>query len=70
MEVSYDEAVKLGWKYLICLPRGDGEHLLQWYKLPDNVFEHKKYPVCKCGRKFVPINGNKKECFRCQFLNK
>lgn len=40
------------------------------YNVPKTAIEHKEYPVCKCGRKFVPINKGDKICFFCQFMVK
>lgn len=36
--------------------------------LPPSVFhEHKVYPTCHCGRKYVPIKECGDECFFCYF---
>ena len=37
---------------------------------PPGIFDHKVYPLCKCGRRFVPINKGDKECFWCNFTKK
>lgn len=49
----------------------------EWYSVfsgfsfPPQVFEHKEYPACQCGRKYVPIKDmDKDRCFFCIFQNK
>ena len=41
----------------------------QFYMKPD-VYDHKEYPTCQCGRKYVPINKSDKKCFFCLFTDK
>lgn len=54
----------------IALPdKTDDEHY-EWHRLPDDIYKHKGYPVCKCGKVFVPINDGDTECFTCQFTKK
>lgn len=65
------------WKLQIAIPDYDFNlnSLLdrdigcRWYKMPDDVYEHKEYPICKCGRKYVPVDKHK-ACYFCVFLNK
>lgn len=46
------------------------ESRLEWYRLPKDIFEHKVYPLCKCGRRFVPLSKKDKDCFFCIFTKK
>lgn len=52
---------------LICVPLEGTEHGWHWYQLPKDIFEHKEYPICKCGRKYVPLKEDPSKCFYCQF---
>lgn len=61
------------WRNWICFPAPGAHHLtntLCWFRINPTCFDHKKYPICKCGRKYVPINKNDKQCFFCMFLSK
>lgn len=59
-------------KNWICLPRAftelseadSGEHTLDWYQLPPDIFKSKEYPICHCGRRYVPVEKHK-ECYYC-----
>ena len=43
------------------------ETMLEWHRMPDNVYLSKEYPICpKCNQKFVPIKDYKR-CFKCRF---
>lgn len=46
------------------------EYDCRWYNLPKDIYSHKKYPLCKCGRKYVPIKHGDTKCFFCQFTDK
>jgi len=46
-------------KFRISIPKIGEEHTWEWYPLPQDVYQHKTYPVCKCGRRYVRIKGNK-----------
>ena len=38
----------------------------EWYRMPDDVYSSKTYPVCPmCKQKFVSI-GDYKRCFKCR----
>lgn len=52
----------------ICVPRLDSIDGFYWFKLPKDIFTHKIYPTCQCGKKFVPMNhieGAAKRCLYC-----
>lgn len=61
---------KYGREFAICFPTEEHEHKFEWYLMPSTVFDHKEYPTCKCGRKFVQLKENDTECFFCQFTKK
>lgn len=37
------------------------------HKIKLSAFEHKTYPICECGLRFVPINGSNK-CRKCTVI--
>lgn len=45
-------------------------HMGEVFYMKPDVYEYKDYPVCKCGRKFVPVSKNDKKCFFCNFQTK
>lgn len=54
-------------KYWMIIPKANGSGL-EYHKLPKDVYEHKIYPTCMtCSERFVIMNENDKECFKCQF---
>lgn len=69
MQIKPSEVRQYEHKYILCIPQSwsDEELHLDWYKLPDDVYESKEYPICKCGQRFVPINEGATECFSCLF---
>lgn len=70
-------------RYWLCIPRdpdvslqnliGDRERMrreyMTWFKINDDVYQSKEYPTCRCGRKYVPIEGSK-ICYFCEFNDK
>ncbi len=62
-----EQANRIGREgFEIFIPLSDGVSTLT-HILPRDIYQHKQYPVCKCGRKFVPINKGDKTCFFCNF---
>lgn len=47
------------------IPNMKGKNYTPHY-VPMDCLEHKEYPTCKCGRKFVPIVRGDKECLYCK----
>lgn len=51
-------------KFLIGIPQVNPT-IWDWYRMPLDVYTHKKYPTCdKCKEKYVPIDN---KCFKCLF---
>lgn len=38
-------------------------------KLPPDVYDHKQYPTCKCGRRYVPLKPYMRCCMLCGVKN-
>ena len=41
------------------------ENKLIWFKIPDDIYDHKEYPLCTCGKRYVRTSKNETECFSC-----
>ena len=65
MEVSYKQVTSQHNPYYLCVYKNWTGNKIVWYKLPKDIYKHKKYPKCiECERKFVPTRS-KKICLRC-----
>lgn len=56
--------------FWIAMPREDDIELYDWHRLPNDIYQNKGYPICKCGKVFVPIQEGDTECFSCTFTKK
>lgn len=55
-------------KYRIYIKKDNNRNECTPFIMPRDVFTHKEYPTCSCGRKYVPIRGeDKTRCFFCIF---
>lgn len=54
-------------KFILVIPELNDERRVYWNKMPDDVYEHKIYPICVyCKERYVPIKDYK-NCFKCEF---